>query len=87
MITPQIKIMPQEKERGIPSVNVRYCANPGKAVYFSLIIHRVRVASLKLGVSQKRHLSDGYLGENIAKVSFAAENVPITLLQRLNFIL
>ena len=70
--------MPQEKERGAPSVNVRNFANPGKAVYSLLTIHRARNAFLKLGVSLERHLSDGYQEENIAKVSFSTENVPLT---------
>ena len=69
--------MPQEKERGTPSVNVRNCANPGKAAYFLLTIHRVRTAFLKLGISLKRHLPDGYQEENIVKVSFSTEIVPL----------
>ena len=77
MITPWTRIMPMEKEGGTPSVNVRNCANPGKAVYFLLTIHRVKVASLKLGVSLERHLLDGYREESIAKVSFFTENVPL----------
>ena len=70
--------MAKEKERGTPSVNVRNCANPGKAVYFLLTIHRVRPAGLKLGASLERHLPDGYQEKNIAKVNFSTENAPLT---------